>query len=654
MSDKLCHMSAPTLTGHDELLLVRGENPMGFLYLGFRAGEGFSGGLMADVSRRPLAECAVAIDSALCAGDPAPFPMIRAEIPPHILTGAIFDPEGGAVHGYLPEQIEAVSRLINERLPEGATGLINRKVLGHDAPLIDWVNYLSCGDREARVQALRAVPLQTGSLLTDPDMKDLVDQRSHITPLVARKAGLKGQQMQIYARIEAQMATLLSRDLNGEPPLTREPIAKTGLINTPLLRMSADVLRELAYAAARVLRTDQVPRSPEDTVELLTYFSESNRIRKGVPLNDLILRKHLSRVTPSTSDEGAWGRACVQLQKKVPVQETTDYLGAVAKALMSGLIVHKMRDLGVVDFHRIGSVAKTLREKGEPEASDGEYMASYVRAIGEAEYRLGGTRRSLTGLIGEGHSMRSLRDAQVRWHHVHHTLGNEVMTSREPLEWAPLLGQVDLGPIRAVELTSSGALERQGRLERHCVGGYTGAVMGATSERASLIFSLEREGEILSTVEMRVLQSKWDKKNPSWEIVQNKAARNADPSPEALEAGDRLKGELATLSAREIRDYLTGIRSNATQIRDTLALVSTRMGADITNPDLPELALKAYAEVLPKTLSGLGVAQFQDALIAYAGADALAEIDRLAERVIKSLPAAEVDGDEPERLEMAS
>ena len=67
----------------------------------------------------------------------------------------------------------------------------------------------------------------------------------------------------------------------------------------------------------------------------------------------------------------------------------------------------------------------------------------------------------------------------------------------------------------------------------------------------------------------------------------------------------RLELDLADLPKRRVREYLTGIRTNATQIRDQLALATTRCGGDVVNPDLPERVLSAYAEVLPKTLRGL-------------------------------------------------
>lgn len=638
MAENLCWTRAPELSAYEELLLIRGNNPMTFLYVGFSADEGFSGGIAVDPDRSGLPENAARLDLAFAAGEPGPFPLIQSEIPPNLLNAALFPSAEARETGYAADQVAALTRMISGRVPDGALDLATRKTLRCDEPLIGWVNYLSCGDREARVQALRAVPLHTGPLLRDPEFRALVDARSPLTPLIASRADLSPAETRRYAQVEARMAVILAWTLEGAEPLTREPIAKPGSYHPPVLRAGTDDLRGLAIIAARRMRTDQVPTSPEEAAELLTYVSESDRIRKAVSLGEEPFLRHMRQVSPATSGEGAWGRACLHLQEQVPVQETSDYLRSVSQALVAGLLVDRLRQSGVVDFDRLGAGAHALREKSDLPDKEAEYLGAFIRTVGEADYLLNGTRSALSRLIGEGHSLKALRESQVRWHHVRQTYENEVMTSREPLAWNPLLGEADLDGVRAVELTSSEDLDRQGRIEKHCVGGYTGTVMGATSDKASLIFSLEKGDEILSTIETRVTRSPWDRKVLSWEIVQNKAARNAAPPREAIGAGERLLETLRDLPKRQIRAYLSGIQTNTTQLRDTLALVTTRIGGDITNPDLPERALGAYEEVLPRALRSGDISALRDAFVARSGPDALREIDRRAERVIAGLP----------------
>lgn len=660
MTGTTLHLKRPDLTGFEELLLITGRNPMTLLYVGYRPETGFDGGLLVNPKRDPLADCAADIDRAAAKGARPAFRPVAVGVPPHLLSRALLTPEDPAETGYAPEQVAALSRMIRGRMPEGAIGYLTRPVLRlteeRRAPLIDQVNFLSCGDREARLQALRAVPLHAGLILRDPAFRDLIDQRAPLTPLIAERGGLAPAELRRYAQIEARMAAILTRALDGAAPLNREPAVRPGGFGVPLLRVDAETVRDIALRAAKRLRADQVPSTPEDAVDLLTYVSEAERLRSVLSLGEGPFRRHMSRVPPAAAGEGAWGSACLHLKGQLPERETSDYLRALSTALVTGLLISRLRDRPELEFDRMGRAALALREKGEPDPADAAPLGAYVQELSSGDHRLNPIRAEMTRLIGEGHTIKSLREAQVRWHHVRQTFENEVMTSREPLSWSPLLGELDLDGVRAVELTSSAALDRQGRLERHCVGGYAGVVMGATSERASLIFSLERGGRILSTIELTVTQNPWDKREISWRISQNKAAGNAEPDDLALRAGMRLRDALADLPKRRVREYLTGIRTNATQIRDQLALATTRCGGDVVNPDLPERVLSAYAEVLPKTLRGLDPAGLLGELSRVAGADVTGRIDAIADRIVKAMPEPEPTADASDQtgLQMAS
>jgi hypothetical protein len=484
----------------------------------------------------------------------------------------------------------------------------------------------------------------------------VVDQRAPLTPLIAEKGPLTPAEMRRYAQIEARLGMILTRSLGGLAPLDRDPIARPAGLSSSVLRMGTGSLRPIAMRAARLLRTDQVPSTPEETVDMLTYVAEADRIRRELALGEGPFRRHLNRVPPAAAGEGVWGAACEHLQAQLPIRETSDYLRAISTVLVTGLLVSRIRTRPEADFDRLGEAARVLREKGSPDPADAALLGAYVHELNQGDYRLNPVRSEMIRLIGEGHSLKSLREAQVRWHHVRQTFENEVMTSRDPLAWGPLIGTADLDGVRAVELTSSDALDRQGRLERHCVGGYTGTVMGATSDRASLIFSLERGERILSTIEITVTRNTWDQKSLTWTINQNKAARNAEPDPEAIRAGEQLRGVLFGLPKRQVRDYLTGIQANTTQVRDTLALVTTRYGGDIVNRDLPERVMSAYAEVLPRALMGLGPDGLMGELSRLMGKDAGKLFDATADRMVRTLPAErpELDGPEESGLQLAS
>lgn len=660
MSETTLRLREEKLTGFEELLLLTGRNPMTALYVGYRSDSGFDGGLVVNPQRSDLSVLGIEIDQAAAKGDRPPFRPIAVGIPPQLLVRSLLTDEDPAETGYTPEQIEILSQMIQGRMPEGAFTYLTRSVLqlagNNAAPLISQVNFLSTGDRKARLQALRAVPLHAGLLVSDPGFRELVDQRAPLTPLIAKRGDLSPAEMRRYAQIEARMAAVLSRALNGKEPLTRAPVAKAGGLGGQILKMDVTSLRLIAVRAAKLARADQIPSSPEDAVDMLTYVAESDRLRSVLNLGDGPFRRHISRVRPAAAGERGWGLACAHLQAQLPERETSDCLRALSAALVTALLVSRLRERPEIEFDRMSRAAQALREKAEPDPADAVPLAAYVQGLSSGNHRLNPIRWEMTKLIGEGHTIKSLREAQVRWHHVRETFENEVMTSREPLSWPPLLEELDLDGVRAVELTSSAALDRQGRLERHCVGGYTGVVMGATSERASLIFSLERGDRILSTIELTVTRSPWDPKNISWKISQNKAAGNAEPEDVALRAGMRLRDALADLPKRQVRDYLTGIQTNTTQIRDQLALVTSRYGGDVVNPDLPERVMTAYAEVLPKTLRGLDPSGLLGELSRVVGADVIERIDAIADGIVKALPERGPIADAPDEtgLQMAS
>lgn len=610
---------------------------MTFLFVGFDQESGFSGGIALNPEGLPLSECGRLLDQAVTERSDPPFPLIADEIPETILESAF---SGEDVPGYTPEQVGLLTGMIAGRVPKGAMGLVTRRAIRVNTDLIDWVNYLSCGDREARVQALRSVPLHSSLMIKDQEFRELVDARSPLTATIAKRAGLSPEETRRYAQIEARFATILARDLNGEAPLTNPAGTELRRSSAQVLGWTDELLRTYAITAAQQARPDQVPATPGDAVELLAYVYEAERIQKSLSIGETPFRKHMGQVSLATSENGVWGRALDHLKAQVPVQETSDYLRSVSTALVSGLLVDRIRTRGEVDLDRIGQVAHALREKVELSGSEAEYAGAFIKKAKSSEYQLSRARSAVSHLIGEEHSLKTLKAAQTRWHHVRATYENEVMTSREPLSWSPMIGEADLGGVRAVELTSSAALDRQGRLEKHCVGGYTGTVMGATSERASLIFSLERNAEILSTIEIRVKQNPWDRKNLSWEIVQNKATRNATPPREAIEAGKDLLALLSETPRAQVRAYLGGIRKNETQLRDTLAVMTTKMGADITNRDLPDRVMSAYSEVLPKRLRSEDLGALR-ALMEREAPDALNAIDVFAENLAKALPQEE-------------
>lgn len=655
MSDRMLNLRAPDISAHEEMLLLRGKNPMTFLYVGYRPGIGFSGALLIDTERRSLSECGKAIDQAVGSSAEIPFSSIRAGIPDGVLGAVIYPSFKGIGPGYQVDQMDALRELILSRFPAQGMNVLSRNTLRQSVSLIEWVNYLSCGDASARVQALRAVPLHTSQILTDPAFHALIDQRASLTPLIMQTAGMTTAEMRRYARIEAHFSTILTRSMDGQNPLSRELTVHPGRFESSILNSDTDRLRSLAIRAANCLRSDQIPRNPEDSAEMLTYISESERLRSALKLGMGPFQHHMRQVKATSDGQVPWGAACAHLQAQLPEQETQDYLKSLSSVMVTGLLIKHLRTQSGVDFESFGRAAHALREKGEPDKADVALLGAYVRTFNSEDYKLADMRSHMVRLIGEGHSLKSLREAQVRWHHVRQTFENEVMTNQDPLSWGALAGEVDLGDVRAIELTSSAALDRQGGEEKHCVATYTATVMGATSKGASLIFSIEEGDRILSTIEIIVKQSQWDKKQLDWKINQNKARGNAEAGPVALEAGERLLKILSNLPLKKVISYLTGMQHNTTQIRDSLALATTRAGGDIVNSDLPERIMATYEDVLPKNLRGIGSEGLLRELSRLVEADVSQQLEKITSVITKNLSEVrlEIDRSQESELQMA-
>lgn len=167
----------------------------------------------------------------------------------------------------------------------------------------------------------------------------------------------------------------------------------------------------------------------------------------------------------------------------------------------------------------------------------------------------------------EGLSVRNAMQNSARWHRnetvIRQNLNDPDFTNERP--WRPLVGEIDLGDgIRAVELCSAQELQNEGNEQDHCVGGYTQDVL----KGQSLIFSIRRGNEILSTVEFDNLGNTKTIEDPTTgqkiqqrdiNECQNMAFCNEEPDSEAQSAAAKLRRHCNTLPPERWNDYSDGL-----------------------------------------------------------------------------------------------
>jgi len=208
--------------------------------------------------------------------------------------------------------------------------------------------------------------------------------------------------------------------------------------------------------------------------------------------------------------------------------------------------------------------------------------------------------------------VRDLFELSDRWHLNLERYEDRLVTFRSEVRWAPFLGETDLGGgIRARELSCADSLQRQGKREGHCVGGYTDTLLRAGPNRIPLIFSLERDGDILGTVELMLLRSPSQKGGETWktDIIQNRARLNGDVCEAAQRAAAALSRTVEAAAAERVEDYLSelkGIRERRSR-HGSLPTHLRSAGYDIWEPGRLEAAWAELSGYLPRGVRKAGL-----------------------------------------------
>lgn len=213
-------------------------------------------------------------------------------------------------------------------------------------------------------------------------------------------------------------------------------------------------------------------------------------------------------------------------------------------------------------------------------------------------------------------TVRDMFTLSDRWHRNLERHEDRLVTFRSQVGWPPFLGEVsgrDGVVIR--ELSGADALHRQGKREGHCVGGYTEKLLRSGPNQISLIFSLERDGEVIGTAEiaLRLSRPKGPKGQEErvWgaEVVQNRGRHNDCVCKAADEAAADLCRTLVGEAPERAETYLSSLRE-VRRIRSrhgSLPAYLKNAGYDLWEKDGLELAWTELSGYLPRGIRRAGL-----------------------------------------------
>jgi hypothetical protein len=579
------------------LLLIRPHGSPMVHVLGWAEGEGFHGRsliVLPEVgapSAPSLSDIATGLEKSGI--EASPYSAVKKFFPETLFHASLFQDEWSGIipNAFSSGQMEAIRGFIGERIPEASLEILRRfGAVDRGFDLVDRLQYLALGDVEARRQALISYPLHRSAIFNSDEALALIDARRPLGDWVAKHSGLDASQARVLGRIEKILGEAIAGDSGGEAVKS-------------IRNRSVDDLGN-ARIAARSLRLDQVPDTVQGVIDLLDAHRQTLTLKTAFGVGETAFARLLRRSGPED-----WAKVARGLSA-LPQGEIVDYLRAMSRAFTGAFHVHAFREAGV-DLDRIARTAASIWEKSSVSKEDAAHLSAYLEDLEKGLYRVGSQNPSTAFrmAIDPHMSLKNLREFQERWHHVRATLDNRTLAASEPIAWDPLVGALDLADgVVAREISDSAGLELQGRRERHCVGGYAAAILSARPQQSTLIFSIEKEGCILSTVEISVsLHRSRTESTASWSIVQNKAACNDDPRPPAKRAAARLLERLKEIPVEDVSAYVTGVAANSGNLKDRLSKIVVHHGGNVANPGLPETVLETYAEILPKALRDLSI-----------------------------------------------
>jgi hypothetical protein len=188
-----------------------------------------------------------------------------------------------------------------------------------------------------------------------------------------------------------------------------------------------------------------------------------------------------------------------------------------------------------------------------------------------------------------------------------------------------LSGEVEIDGVAMRPLTDEDGIVEEGREMDHCVGSYVGR---AREGRSLLISQISAHGR--STVEVGLVRG--DDGAPALEVVQNKAAGNAEPPPAHVAAVAKLLKSFAEQFRRDLERRIGYASTMAEEDKGYEMLTPGELAA------LKEVALADLRRFVPKALRRASVPEWIAAMRAAAEAALAADPDDEEISLVPSAP----------------
>jgi hypothetical protein len=415
----------------------------------------------------------------------------------------------------------------------------------------------------ARQQAVKSYPILARSMHEEPTLRDAIDARVPLAPVMAKFLRCDVKDVKRLQGLTWQRA--------GASP--RDPMKE---IKT-LLK----------------LPHDRLPTSRKDH----RFLKELEKFGKGIFMTSL----------PETMQRVARDGDPYKMMDKIlatPAEQVKDAVNYLANTLYVPATMNKIRE---VAEERGLEWNETNSERGYA-SNNNDYVSP--------------SRKALEAVL-EDFKISELLELSTRFHRNIHRYADKIQKISTDEVWEPLVGEIDLGNgRRARELNSAKALTKQGRSENHCVGGYLDAVLKGRSKEARIIFSIESEDKIWSTVELDVMVKPRTVKNddgsereiPSLhcKVRQNYAYRNSEPDQASEEAAKRLAKHIQSLEIQGFSRYTDGLTETRHQ-QEMINLMPLSVRSAGYNPWDREHLQDAWDELsylLPRKIRKSGLDKF--------------------------------------------
>jgi len=356
---------------------------------------------------------------------------------------------------------------------------------------------------EARLQAVRSYPILARQMYESRTLREVIDDRAPLAPAIA------------------EMHHVEERSVKRLRGLTWQRAASTPRDTTPAVR---EVLSMPEQALPKT-------RTEFRNLEILREFGRS------------LFGENLNQTLERLSDGGSPYRQ-IDRMKQTSGSDISDAVEFLATKLFVPAALNK------------------IRAEADSRGMSWDHEKSSMR----------GLRKEARKSILAQFKVKELLDLSDRYHRNIARYEDRLDTISLEQKWTPMAGELALpGGYVARELTSANRLKAQGRAENHCVGGYASRVLdGAGTRRgnkdATLIFSLEKDGDIKSTVEIRCGRKDVVEKQPDGSEVtrqrlearvhQSRGYHNETPSAAVMKMSQAIADEISKLSPEDFDLYL--------------------------------------------------------------------------------------------------